>query len=232
MEQFANDIGRPKDLNLVFISERQKVTCSCLLLAYDFILNAYLLTCLLSCNTQGLIPAMETLFPIVEHRYYVKHTYNNFKVKHKGMQLKSVLWRCAGTTLVTEFKRGMQYLKSMGLDRNPRQDGVAAIFVNREKPENYTYPCYYKDTYVETYKTPIPPMPGQSEWISSGQPTLVAPIIYKPPGKPPIKRKRDANEPRNPYKAFRANKPVKCGSCQKEWHNVKGCKANVTNETP
>ena len=50
----------------------------------------------------------------------------------------------------------------------PYKHGVAAIFVNREKPEDYTYPCYYKDAYVETYKTPIPPMPDQSEWMSSG----------------------------------------------------------------
>ena len=47
LEQFANDIGRPNDLNLVFISDKQKVLsyCSCLLLACDFILNAYMLTC-------------------------------------------------------------------------------------------------------------------------------------------------------------------------------------------
>ena len=76
-------------------------------------LLANLLTCLLSCNTQGLIPAMETLFPTVEHKYRVKHIYNNFKVNHKGMKLKSVLWRCAGTTLVRKFERVMQYLKSL-----------------------------------------------------------------------------------------------------------------------
>ena len=56
---------------------------------------------------------METLFPIVKHRYCVKHIYNNFKVNHKGMELKSVLWRCASTTSVWEFERGMQYLKDL-----------------------------------------------------------------------------------------------------------------------
>ena len=76
----------------------------------------------------------------------------------------------------------------------PCKHGVAAIFVNREKPEDYTHPCYYKDAYVETYKTPIPPMPGQSEWMSYGQPKPVAPVVYKLPGRPPMKRKRDADE--------------------------------------
>ena len=62
---------------------------------------------------QGLLPAIETIFLIVEHRYCVKHIYNNFKVNHKGMELKSVLWMCVGITLSREFKRGMDYLKSL-----------------------------------------------------------------------------------------------------------------------
>ena len=113
----------------------------------------------------------------------------------------------------------------------PYKHGVAAIFVNHEKPEDYTHPCYYKDAYVETYKTPIPPMPGQSEWMSSGQPKPVTPIVYKPLGRPPMKRKRGVDEP-NSYKVSRANGPVRCERCQQEVHNARGCKANVTSETP
>nr|XP_023886791.1 uncharacterized protein LOC111998902 [Quercus suber] len=332
-QKFVDDIGRPKELNLVFVSDRQK----------------------------GLLPAMETLFPTVKHRYCVKHIYNNFKVKHKGMELKSVLWRCASATSAKEFERGMDHLKSLNeevskylADIEPKQwtrshfslraltdcmvnnlsesfnsmivkardkpilsllewirvrlisrlyikktgikkyggklcpsiqkkleqlklecksfcampsrrfvyevdnerkrhvvdlvnrtcscrvwdltgipckHRVAAIFVNREKPKDYTHPCYYKDAYIETYKTPIPPMLSQSKWMSSDQPKPVAPMVYKPPGKPPMKRKRDADEP-NPYKVSRANRPVRCGMCQKEGHNARGCKANVTSETP
>ena len=56
---------------------------------------------------------METLFLTVEHKYYVKHIYNNFKVNHKGMESKSVLWMCASTTSVKEFERGIDYLKSL-----------------------------------------------------------------------------------------------------------------------
>ena len=40
---------------------------------------------------QGLIPAIETIFPTMEHRYCVKHIYNNFKVDHKGLELKDAL---------------------------------------------------------------------------------------------------------------------------------------------
>ena len=66
---------------------------------------------------------------------------------------------------------------------------------------------------METYKTPIPPMSGQSEWMSSDQLKPVAPIVYKPPSRAPMKRKRDADEP-NLYKMSRANRAVRCGRCQ------------------
>ena len=62
---------------------------------------------------QGLIPAIETLFPTVEHRYYVKHIYNNFKVDHKELELKDALWRCAAATTVRKFKRCMQYIRDL-----------------------------------------------------------------------------------------------------------------------
>ena len=106
--------------------------------------------------------------------------------------------------------------------------GVTAIFVNREKPKDYTHPCYYKDAFVETYKILIPLMPGQSKWISSGQPKPIASIIYKSSSRPPVKRKRDDDEPRNLYRMSRANKSMRYGRCQKKENNAKGCKANVT----
>ena len=62
---------------------------------------------------QGLILAIETLFPTVEHRYCVKHIYNNFKVNHKGLELKDALWRYAATTTVMKFERGTQYIKDL-----------------------------------------------------------------------------------------------------------------------
>ncbi|KAK9986971.1 hypothetical protein SO802_031922 [Lithocarpus litseifolius] len=62
---------------------------------------------------KGLKPAIETLFPTVERRYCVKHIYNNFKVDHKGLELKDALWRCAVATTIREFERRMQYIKDL-----------------------------------------------------------------------------------------------------------------------
>ncbi|XP_065638809.1 uncharacterized protein LOC136071437 [Quercus suber] len=302
LEIFADDIERPEELQLVFISDRQK----------------------------GHIPAIETLFPTVEHRYCVKHIYNNFKVDHKGLELKDALWRCAAATTVREFERCMQYIKDLDekayeylaniaptqwtrshfttraltdcLVNNlsesfnamilksrdkpilamleqirvrlitrlyTKREGiqkyagklcpsiqdrleklkvenkpfsatladsflyeVGTIYTNIETPEDYTHPCYFKETYMEIYKEVLPPMPGQLEWAETGQPIPLAPHIYKPPGRPPKQRKRASDEPRNPYKASRLNRPIRCGKCKKEGHNSRGCKAGITGETP
>ena len=78
---------------------------------------------------------------------------------------------------------------------------ITAIYTNIETPEDYTHPCYLKETYMEIYKEVLPPMPGQLEWAETGQLAPLAPNIYKPPGRPPKQRKRASDEPRNPYKA-------------------------------
>ena len=68
------------------------------------------------------------MFPTCEHKYYVKHIYNNFKVDHKGLKLKDALWRCAGATIIMEFERRMQEMKDLDVkaweylvDINPAQ---------------------------------------------------------------------------------------------------------------
>jgi len=62
---------------------------------------------------QGLILAIEMLFPTVKHRYCMKHIYNNFKFDHKGLELKDALWRCARVTTIRDFERRMQQLKDL-----------------------------------------------------------------------------------------------------------------------
>ena len=43
-----------------------------------------------------------------------------------------------------------------------------------------------------------------------------------------MKRKKDADKPKNPCKASRLNRPIKCGFCHKDEHNSRGCKAGIT----
>ena len=62
---------------------------------------------------QGLILAMQFLFPRVEHRFCVKHIYNNFKIDFKGLELKSTMWKCAAATTIREFEWRMEEMKEL-----------------------------------------------------------------------------------------------------------------------
>ncbi|XP_030936015.1 uncharacterized protein LOC115961120 [Quercus lobata] len=118
------------------------------------------------------------------------------------------------------------------LTRIPCKHGVAAIYKNLERPEDYVHACFRKDAYVAAYKEMITPLPGQDEWVETNLPTSVTPIVYKPAGRPPMKRKKDADEPNNPYKVSRSYRPIKCGFCHQNEHNSRRCKAGITGEIP
>ena len=81
----------------------------------------------------------------------------------------------------------------------PCKHGVAAIYKNLERLEDYVHACYRKGAYVAAYKEMITPLPRQDEWIETNQLAHVAPIMYKPPSRPPMKKKKDTDEPNNPY---------------------------------
>ena len=114
----------------------------------------------------------------------------------------------------------------------PCKHGVVAIYKNLERLEDYVHACYRKNTYVAAYKEMITLPPGQDEWVETNQPAFVAPIVYKPPSRPLMKRKKDADEPNNLYKVSRSNRLIKCGFCHKEGHDSRRCKVGMTNETP
>ncbi|KAL0005142.1 hypothetical protein SO802_012703 [Lithocarpus litseifolius] len=114
----------------------------------------------------------------------------------------------------------------------PCKHGVAAIYKNLERLEDYVHACYRKDAYVAANKEMITPLPSQDEWVEINQPAPVAPIVYKPQDKPPMKRKKDVDEPNNRSKVSRSYRPIKCGFCHNEGHNSRRCKAGITGEAP
>ena len=64
-------------------------------------------------NLQGLIPAVQQVFPEAEHRFCVsvRHLYQNFRVHFKGEILKNQLWACARSTTPLQFHKNMEKMK-------------------------------------------------------------------------------------------------------------------------
>ncbi|KAB1206096.1 hypothetical protein CJ030_MR7G006000 [Morella rubra] len=66
---------------------------------------------------EGLLPAFEVVIQMVDHRFYVKHLYANFRgVGHRGVVLKDKLWGAATTYTENEFNKKMDELKALSLD--------------------------------------------------------------------------------------------------------------------
>ncbi|KAL0320248.1 UNVERIFIED_CONTAM: hypothetical protein Sradi_5286300 [Sesamum radiatum] len=72
---------------------------------------------IMSDKQKGLIDAVDMLLPYCEHRFCVMHLYNNFKVAHKGLGLKMMLWKAAKATRIVDFEKIMNELR--GKDWKP-----------------------------------------------------------------------------------------------------------------
>jgi transposase-like protein len=58
---------------------------------------------------QGLINAVQKIWPDSEHRFCVRHMLQNFqKVGHKGETLKNDLWAIARSTNIPKWEKNMQ----------------------------------------------------------------------------------------------------------------------------
>ncbi|KAK4382619.1 hypothetical protein Sango_2854200 [Sesamum angolense] len=91
------DIGSHDERGWAFISDRQK----------------------------GLIEAVTQLAPRAEHRFCLRHMYNNFKGKFKGQELKNLFWKAASTYNVKEHLRIMKELR-----RLTRKEGKNRLQLN------------------------------------------------------------------------------------------------------
>ncbi|GJY79500.1 mutator type transposase [Tanacetum coccineum] len=63
----------------------------------------------------GLLPAIKTLFPAAEHRYCVRHIYQNLSLTWRGGIYKELLWKAATATTIVEFNKVMDTLKAQNL---------------------------------------------------------------------------------------------------------------------
>ncbi|KAL0328594.1 UNVERIFIED_CONTAM: hypothetical protein Scaly_2292000 [Sesamum calycinum] len=71
---------------------------------------------IMSDKQKGLIDAVDMLLPYCEHRFCVMHLYNNFKLAHKGLGLKMMLWKAAKATRVVDFEKIMNELRGKDLE--------------------------------------------------------------------------------------------------------------------
>jgi len=86
---------------------------------------------------QGLISAVEQVFPDSEHRFCVRHLWSNFRdAGFKGDVLKNQLWTCARSSNVPRWNHNMDKMKEIDqqafewLEKMPPKTWVRAFFLN------------------------------------------------------------------------------------------------------
>ncbi|KAJ1703320.1 hypothetical protein LUZ63_003099 [Rhynchospora breviuscula] len=84
------------------------------LLATDLQINNSHAWTFMSDRQKGLIPVIKALFLASEHRFCVRHLYDNFSnAGHKGKTLKDQLWQVAIATYVAEYENKMKELEGL-----------------------------------------------------------------------------------------------------------------------
>ena len=81
-----------------------------------FLLFVLIVKAFHSCNVQGLISAAEQLFPQSEHRFCVRHMWQNFQQHFKGDILKNQLWKIARSNIVQVYEKGMEEMNLLNAD--------------------------------------------------------------------------------------------------------------------
>ncbi|GJT13851.1 hypothetical protein Tco_0860893 [Tanacetum coccineum] len=61
----------------------------------------------------GILLAIAQVFPNAEHRFYVRHIYENFKAQQKDNQFRELVWKCAAATTVPYFDKQIGKLKNL-----------------------------------------------------------------------------------------------------------------------
>ncbi|CAI9285679.1 unnamed protein product [Lactuca saligna] len=70
----------------------------------------------MSDRQKGLLPAIAQLYPQAEHRFCLRHIYENMRKKWKTKEYKDHLWQCAIATTVPEFEHYMNELNKFDKD--------------------------------------------------------------------------------------------------------------------
>ncbi|XP_059627174.1 uncharacterized protein LOC132269967 [Cornus florida] len=86
MEVLMDVIGSPYDIT--FMSDRQK----------------------------GLLDTFDNILYGADHRFCVRHLYENFKLKYKGQNLKNAIWEAAQSFTDAEFDKHMKKINDMNVE--------------------------------------------------------------------------------------------------------------------
>ena len=83
--------------------------------------------------------------------------------------------------------------------------------------------CYKLEVYAKAYSHLIGALPGPELWPCKRTDVILPPIVRIQLGRPRKSRRREVDEPPNPYKLSQKGYTVNCGNCGMVGHNARRC---------
>ncbi|RYQ92556.1 hypothetical protein Ahy_B09g098785 [Arachis hypogaea] len=130
----------------------------------------------MSDQQKGLLSAFDEVIPGVDHRFCVRHFYNNFRKKFSGLHLKQLMWR------------------KWQLSRIPCTHAISCINFKGLDMDSYVDDCYKREAYVKCYDSIINPLNGPDLWEHTNFDYIMPPPYRKPSHRPVKKRKGGPNK--------------------------------------
>ncbi|KAL0413836.1 UNVERIFIED_CONTAM: hypothetical protein Sradi_1585300 [Sesamum radiatum] len=90
----------------------------------------------ISDRQKGLVEALKDLVPDSEHRFCVRHMYENFKMKWKSVELKEYFWKAASTANKREFENFMKKIEELDPKIKPDVE-TASEWLKKISPEHW-----------------------------------------------------------------------------------------------
>ena len=109
-------------------------------------------------------------------------------------------------------------------------NGIACVhsvatlgYLNREYEAPYVSAMYLATIYRHAYKYPIHGMNGSNLWPATNFIPPLPPLKRRMPGRPTVKRRRDASERSASHTIPRTGRKVTCSICKQHGHNKTTC---------
>ena len=96
-------------------------------------------------------------------------------------------------------------------------------YLNREYEVPYVSGMYLAAIYRNAYKYPINGMNGSALWPATNYIPPLPPLKRRMPGRPTIKRRRDASERSGAHSIQRSGRKNTCSICKQHGHNKSTC---------
>ncbi|KAK9225782.1 hypothetical protein WN943_010827 [Citrus x changshan-huyou] len=102
---------------------------------------------------------------------------------------------------------------------------MPCIFHSRKELGQFLSPLLKQGSYLRTYAGMIHPIPDKSSWPITPGDEIYPPLVKRPPGRPKMNRRREADEVPPEKKRYR----MQCKCCKQFGHNKRGCPINPLN---